>query len=46
MVEIYDTGTYETVYADIARPTTGTVTVAFAQAVTDGSFRVLIKKIG
>lgn len=46
MVEIYDTGTYETVYADIARPTTGTVTVSFAQAVTDGSFRVLIKKIG
>lgn len=46
MIEIYDTSTYATVYADVARPTTGTVTVAFAQSVTDGDYRVMIKKIG
>jgi len=46
MIEIYDTSTYDTVYADVARPTTGTVTVAFAQSVTDGGYRVMIKKIG
>jgi len=46
MIEIYDTSTYDTVYADVARPTTGTVTVAFAQSVTDGDYRVMIKKIG
>ena len=46
MIEIYDTSTYDTVYADVARPTTGTVTVSFAQSVTDGDYRVMIKKIG
>ena len=46
MIEIYDTSTYDTVYADVARPTTGTVTIAFAQSVTDGDYRVMIKKIG
>lgn len=46
MIEIYDTSTYDTVYADVARPTTGTVTVAFAQSVTDGDYRVMIKMIG
>lgn len=50
MVQVLDvsgaTPTYDTVFVDVARPTTSTVTVAFANSVTDGDYRVLIKKIG
>ena len=46
IVQVYDTSTYDTVFVDVARPTTSTVTVAFASSVTDGDYRVLIKKIG
>lgn len=43
MVELYDTVTYETVYADVSRPTTNTVTVTFASTPTN-PIRVLVKK--
>jgi hypothetical protein len=46
MVEVYHATNYDTVFVDIARDTTDTITVAFAAAVTDGDYRVLIKKIG
>ena len=46
MVEVYHATNYDTVFVDIARDTTNTITVAFAAAVTDGDYRVLIKKIG
>ena len=46
IVQVYNTSTHDTVFVDVARPTTSTVTVAFAASVTDGDYRVLIKKIG
>jgi len=46
MVEVYHATNYDTVFVDIARATTDTITVAFASSVTDGDYRVLIKKIG
>ena len=46
VAQVYETASpYETVQVDIARATTGTVTVAFADTVTDGAYRVLITKI-
>lgn len=46
VVQVYETASpYETVQVDIARATTGTITVAFADTVTDGDYRVLITKI-
>ena len=46
MIQVYETASpYETVQVDIARATTGTITVAFADTVTDGDYRVLITKI-
>ena len=46
MAQVYETASpYETVQVDIARATTGTITVAFADTVTDGDYRVLITKI-
>jgi hypothetical protein len=39
------TPTYETVFADIERPTTGTITVDFANAVTDGDYKLLATQI-
>ena len=46
MVEVYHTSNYDTIFVDITRATVNTITVAFAAAVTDGDYRVLIKKIG
>ena len=46
MVEVYHATNYDTIFVDIARDTTDTITVAFAATVTDGDYRVLIKKIG
>jgi hypothetical protein len=46
MVEVYHTSNYDTIFVDITRATVDTITVAFAAAVTDGDYRVLIKKIG
>ena len=46
VAQVYETASpYETVQVDIARATTGTITVAFADTVTDGNYRVLITKI-
>lgn len=46
IVDISDaTPTYETVFADIERPTTGTITVDFANAVTDGDYKLLATQI-
>lgn len=46
MAQVYETASpYETVQVDIARATTGTITVAFADTVTDGDYRVLVTKI-
>lgn len=46
IAQVYETNSpFETVQVDIARATTGTITVAFADAVTDGYYRVLITKI-
>lgn len=45
IVQLYDTVTYETVYADVDRATTNTVTVTFASIPTN-SIRVLVQKIG
>lgn len=39
------TPTYETVFADIERPTTGTITVDFANTVTDGDYKLLATQI-
>jgi hypothetical protein len=46
MVEVYHTTNYDTIFVDITRATVNTITVAFAASVTDGDYRVLIKKIG
>lgn len=46
IVDISDaTPTYETVFADIERPATGTITVDFANAVTDGDYKLLATQI-
>lgn len=46
IVDISDaTPTFETVFADIERPTTGTITVDFANAVTDGDYKLLATQI-
>ena len=46
IVDISDvTPTYETVFADIERPTTGTITVDFANAVTDVDYKLLATQI-
>jgi hypothetical protein len=43
MVQLYDTVTFDTVYADISRPTTNTVTITFSTAPTN-PIRVLVQK--
>jgi hypothetical protein len=44
-VQLYDTVTYETIFADVTRPTVNTVTVTFASAPTN-PIRVLVSKVG
>ena len=44
-VQLYDTVTYETIFADVTRPTVNTVTVTFATAPTN-PIRVLVSKVG
>ena len=45
-VEIIEDATnYETVYAQVRRPSDTTITIVFASAVTAGAYRALITKI-
>jgi len=43
IVQLYDTVTFDTVYADVSRPTTNTITVTFAATPTN-PIRVLVQK--
>jgi hypothetical protein len=46
VVDISDASpTHETVFTENQRPTTNTVTIAFANTVTDGDYRVLISQV-
>ena len=46
MIQLVDTSSGETVYADVTRGTSGLVTIDFASAPTANGIRVLIQKIG
>ena len=46
IVQLYDTSSLDTVYADVVRTNTNTVTVSFAAAPTSGDIKVLVSKIG
>ena len=46
IVQLFDNSTYDTVYADVARTTVNTLTVAFAAAPSSNDIRVLVTKIG
>jgi len=46
IVQLFDNSTYDTVYADVERTTTNTLTVAFAAAPSSNDIRVLVTKIG
>lgn len=45
IVQLYDTATYETVYADVVRTNTTQATITFASTPTN-SIKVLVQKIG
>ena len=42
MMEVVDSTTFETVIVDMARPTTSTVTVSFANTVSEGDYIVIL----
>lgn len=42
LVQVYDVATYDTVFTDVARSTTNTVTVSFSSAPATNSYRVVI----
>ena len=44
-VQLYDTVTFETIFADVTRPTVNTVTITFATAPSN-PIRVLVTKVG
>jgi hypothetical protein len=46
IVQLYDTSSLDTVYADVVRTNANTVTVSFAAAPTSGDIKVLVSKIG
>lgn len=41
-VQVYDTSTYETVFTDVARSTTNSVTITFTSAPATNSYRVIV----
>lgn len=45
IIQLYDTSTYETVYADVTRDGVNTATIAFANAPATGGIRVLATKV-
>ena len=45
VVQLFDNATYDTVYADVVRTDTNTVTVTFAVAPSSNAYRVLVQKI-
>ena len=45
IVQLYDNATYDTVYADVTRNTTGQVTVDFTSAPGANAIRILITKV-
>jgi hypothetical protein len=46
IVQLYDTSSLDTVYADVVRTNANTVTVGFTTAPTSGDIKVLVSKIG
>ncbi len=46
IVQLYDTSSLDTVYADVVRTSTNVVTITFSTAPTSNDIRVLISKIG
>ena len=46
IVELYDASSYDTVYADVVRTNTTTVTIDFNTAPSTNDIRVLVSKIG
>ena len=45
-VQLYDNSSYDTVYADVVRTDTNTVTIGFTSAPSNNDIRVLITKCG
>jgi len=45
-VQIIDASTHETIFVDVARPSTTTVTVAFAASVSDGDYICMTTLVG
>ena len=46
VVQLYDNSSYDTVFADVTRTNTNTLTIAFGSAPTTNDIRVLVTKIG
>ena len=46
IVQLFDNSTFDTVYADVVRTNTNTVTISFASAPVSNDIRVLISTIG
>lgn len=46
IVQLYDTSSYETVYADVVRTDTNRITITFAAAPASGDITVLVSKVG
>lgn len=46
IVQLYDTSSLDTVYADVVRTSTNVVTITFSTAPTSNDIRVLVSKIG
>ena len=45
IVQLYDNSTYDTVFADVVRTNTTTVTITFASAPSSNDIRVLVTKV-
>ena len=46
VVQLYDNSSYDTVFADVTRTNTNTLTIAFGSAPSTNDIRVLVTKIG